>query len=704
MRLAWLFAVLLLCGSAWPASAQEPLKLAEAPEFYQRVLTLPGAMLRGQPQEHADPVGGTLPIFSVLYVYERRTVGSAEWLRVGAKAAGGGDGWLPGAQTQEWRTMLVMQYAPRAQRERAMLFADRPPLEALVHANDGPKRAHDLLTGLEAGQSDPSVVALEPATPVDYSKKPYLMPILDWKADFFADASDTSTFLLELGSANGTKTITSTQNDQLQTNTLPPVLGNEVTVPHDNPPPDLSQFKIALVFLVDTTLSMQPYIDRIREALKHIEQGLEADGTVAHVSFGIVAYRNNMDKDRRIEYVTRIYQALDPNADPKAVLANLDHVQEAKVPTPGWDEDGFAGMYDALTKLDWTPYDARYIITTSDAGAIAGNNRLAHYPGVDLENIVELANRKKVSFFPLYLLTPEGNKHPAERARAIKQYQALGTQTGDPSVNKYTAIPAGSVDGFANTIGAFVDQIRATIKATVGGQLARPAPGIGGGNGTPTTAPGAPVTGGAPAVPTNRAPPPAPSNDPSVTIREALINEIFRAQIEYLGSRAGVEAPGFFKAWTADRDLTHPPYQALRVKVFLTRNQLNGLAQSLRRITDLAKQSALAPDSFFDQLRSLSATMAGDPNRQVAGAFTNIAESGLLPSYLKLLPYKSKMLRMTSEQWRGLQTTGQQTEIDELEYKLTEYQDMYQDLNAWTDFGSGDPGQAVYPVPLETLP
>ncbi len=669
-RLQTLLTLLILCVAAWPAFAQEPLKLADAPEFYQRVLTLPGAMLRGQPDEQAAPVGGVLPIFSVLYVYERKGDGADAWLKVGAKVSGAGDGWLPIAATQEWRSMLVMQYAPRAQRARVMMFGDRPPLETLIHANDGPGHAHDLLAGLEAGKADPDVVALEPATPVDYSKHPYLMPILDWKADFFADASDTSTFLLQLGNALGTK---------------PPPPSPTPTPSPNSETAHLAQFRVALVFLIDTTLSMQPYIDRIRQTMKQIEAGLEEDGTVSHVTFGIVAYRNNMDKDKRIEYVTKIFQPLDPNADPKTVLANLDQVQQAKVPTPGWDEDAFAGMYDALNQLDWAPYDARYIITTSDAGAVPGNGKLAHYPGVDLVNIIELANRKKVSFFPLYLLTPEGDKHASERQKAIKLYQALGTQTGDPTVNKYAAIPAGSVDEFGRTLDAYADTMRQLIKGAVGGQLAQPAPRPDAGQG-------------------GAQPSPAP-NDPSAQIKEALVNEIFRAQIEYLGSRNGTEQPAFFKAWTADRDLTHPPYPSLKVKVFLTRNQLNGLAQSLKRITDLAKQSALSPNSFFDQLRSLSATMAGDPNRQVAaGDFTNLADSGLLPSYLKLLPYKSKLLRMTSEQWRGLQTTGQQTEIDELEFKLKEYQDMYQDLSAWTDFGSGDPGQAAYPVPLETLP
>ncbi len=644
--LALCLLVLGLSPGVAVAESREPLKVQEIPEFYQRVLTLPGAALTKEPGGGA---GKALPIFSVLYVYDRKNASGADWLEVGAKSSGGGDGWIPADKAQDWRSMLVMQYAPRAKRERVLMFNDKAQLQKIVEAADGPDAARRLLADVAAKKSDPSlVVAIEPEKPVDYGKKPYVMPIIDWKADEFADG--TRTLLVQVASANA-----------------------------KNPEPpgkaELAGFKVAIVFVLDTTISMQPYIDRVREAITHMYEGLQEDKTLASVSFGIVAFRNSLQSDKRIEYVTRVFQKLDPATDPKTLLANLAQVKEATVRTPGWNEDAFAGMYDALNTLDWEPYHLRVLVPVSDAGALAGNDKLASRPGVDVDNIVELANRKRVSVFPVYLRTPQGDAHPKERETAEKQYLALGTRTIDPAVNKYTPIEAGSVEQFGKAISAFVAMIRTVVRDSAQSQMVQK---------PPSAAPG----------------------DSAANMTQALINEVFRSQIEYVGSMTGTTAPPFFKAWASDRDLVAPNAQlrSLDVKVFLTRNQLNGLAQSLKHITDSAKQASLAPGTFFDLLRSLSATMAGDPNRQTPGSFQNLAESNLLPAYLKALPYKSKVLRMSQEQWSSFAMLEQQQFIDELEYKLKAYHDMYEDVHAWIDFGAGDPGQAVYPVPLDTLP
>jgi len=97
--------------------------------------------------------------------------------------------------------------------------------------------------------------------------------------------------------------------------------------------------------------------------------------------------------------------------------------------------------------------------------------------------------------------------------------------------------------------------------------------------------------------------------------------------------------------------------------------------------------------------------MSGDPNRQgAADAFATIGGSNLLPAYLKALPYRSKVLRMTQSIWLDLGLTGQQEFIDELEYKLRSYRDIEQDNTSWVDLGGGDRGSEVYPVALAELP
>ena len=183
-------------------------------------------------------------------------------------------------------------------------------------------------------------------------------------------------------------------------------------------------------------------------------------------------------------------------------------------------------------------------------------------------------------------------------------------------------------------------------------------------------------------------------------LAELLVNELFRVQQTYVGEKLGTDAPPFVRGWAADKDLGNPRNDALKVAVFLTRNQLNNLAQSLRDVVDAAKRAQLAPQTLFDQLRALSAATAVAPGQRKA---ESIAEAGLLPSYLKLLPYQSQLLRLTQQSWLDQGFSGQQAIISALEFKLR----AYADINAsdvWVDFGAKDPGQVVYPVPLDLLP
>jgi hypothetical protein len=153
--------------------------------------------------------------------------------------------------------------------------------------------------------------------------------------------------------------------------------------------------------------------------------------------------------------------------------------------------------------------------------------------------------------------------------------------------------------------------------------------------------------------------------------------------------------------------------RSLDVQVFLTRTQLSELAQSLEMIVGQAKQSALAPQDFFENLQMLSARTASDPNRPAStGSVGRVWESNLLPSFLKLLPYKTKVLDITRDDWLSGGVTGQQEFIDELDFKIQEYRDIEANLSRWKLLSGGggvsaltkDSGDAVCAVSLDVLP
>jgi serine/threonine-protein kinase PpkA len=545
-----------------------------------------------------------------------------------------------------------MQYAPRGQRNRVVMFKSHQALSALVTAGDGAAKAKAMIEQIEAGHADPNVLAaVEPKAAVNPHNAFYLMPILLWDEADFADG--TPTRLLQIAGVNR----------------LPPH-----PRPAPAPPPPAQKFRIGIVFVLETSNSMGPYLERTKEMIRQTYRALAAAGTADRVEIGLVGYRANADRDNRLEYTTRVFQPLALDAAPGQILAHLDDIHNARARSPGWDEDAIAGLYAAMNDLDWQPYAARIIVIVADSGAIGGNNPMARYPGVDIGNIVEIAGRKNIVIFPVYLMTPRGARL-GNRARALAQWHTLG-QTGDATRDKFTGIQAGAIGPF----GAALDRFSQSLVETVG-----------------TLAANHPIA--RPPVP----PSPRNDGDAAAGIGQALVNELFRAQAEYLGTVAGTPAPTFFSAWVCDRDLVDPALPALQVRVFLTRNQLNELGASLARILDEAKRARLSPQTFFDNLQRLSAVMSSDPNRQ--GAADGFATIGnLLPAYLKALPYRSKVLRMTQSIWLDLGLTGQQEFIDELESKLRSYRDIEQDNTSWVDLGGGDRGSEVYPVALAELP
>jgi serine/threonine-protein kinase PpkA len=71
---------------------------------------------------------------------------------------------------------------------------------------------------------------------------------------------------------------------------------------------------------------------------------------------------------------------------------------------------------------------------------------------------------------------------------------------------------------------------------------------------------------------------------------------------------------------------------------------------------------------------------------------------------LDLLPYKSKVLNLTQEDWHSRSPTQQRQFLYELGEKLRAYEEYNADQRKWRDLGSADPGLQVFPVPLELLP
>lgn len=635
----WLWLVLVL-GLAWPAMAAEPLLMPGKQTLYQRVLTRPGAALVPQP----GATDGTVQTpFSVFYVYDRRTVGGQSWVAVGATAQGTVDGWLPADGVIDWKQTMVLAFTNPAGRARTLFFDERAPLVDLLEADDRDQRATELVeAAAQSGPTPPEVVAIEPATHVDIDNQFYLLPILEAEEAYLDSGFPLR--LVEIASL------------PLETDPTPA-------------PSQAEPFTAAVVFVIDATTSMGPYIDRTRQAVKTIYERIEAAGLGGRVRFGLVAFRDHLGKDPGIEFVSRLF--VDPNEAEtrRDFFARVDDLAPARVSTTGFVEDAYAGLLTAIDRIDWQDFGGRYVVLITDAGARDLDDPLST-TGLDARLVRRLAEDQGIAIFALHLQTPAGR---GDHAQAEAQYRALTSYAGLPPL--YFPVAAGTVQTFGAVVEALADTVVDDVAAASTGASALPKP--------------------AAAAPTSVA---GQAAQAAAQVGHAM-------RLAWLGRVQGTQAPEVFRAWATDRDPTQPDRATFDVRVLLTRDQLSDLQQALRHIVDAARTGQLSPGDFFDQLRSAALAMGRDPGRIGTAQARNLAETGLMGEYLEGLPYRSKVMNIDQDLWTSWSIGQQQAFIDELQAKMRLYQRYHDDTDKWIALDRGRvPGDAVYPVPLEALP
>jgi hypothetical protein len=670
MLLRSLLLGLALSGFAAPAidaaAAREPLLMEGKKTLHQRVLTRPGAVLKRSP---GDGPGAQQPALTRLYVYDRQVVAGAEWLEVGLTAKGETDGWVAAEFTLPWKQQLALAFTNPANRERTLMFGSRDDLQELIDAPEPAEAVAPIRAAVESGAGDPRVVSIEPATYVDVKDRFYLLPILQAEETFTGTGHRVR--VLEIASV-------SARDEEAGT---PSATGEEGAAPRASL---LRNFKAAVVFVIDSTISMGPYIDRTRAAVNAVYEKIDSSGLSGQVKFGMVAFRSNVEATPGLEYTSRTFANPVEVADGADFLRKVSDLKEATVSSARFSEDSYAGVMEALSGIDWAEFGGRYVILVTDAGALRGNDPLSG-TGLDAEQVRAEAAYRGVALYTLHLKTPAGGRNHAE---AEAQYRALSTHPllANPL---YYPVDAGSVDDFGTMVDALADALVANVQAAYSGEEVA---------GSARTAD--PAFSGA----ARQEPAPAEQDTRERMRRDAeMLGHAM--QLAYLGRTAGTRAPPLFSAWISDRDLARPEVATTEVRVLLTKNQLSDMQQVLQTIAETAEAARFEPDEFYDQMKSVAAVLGRDPNAINDADATRLADLGLMGEYLDDLPYQSKVLQLDQATWTAWSIGQQQAFIDEINRKLRLYQVIHDDVDRWVALdGGADPGEAVYPVPLDLLP
>ena len=648
--LALLLVALPLPGlsAGMAAGGDRPLLIEGKQSLYQRVLSVPGARLADQPGGQGT---NTVVPFTALYVYKRLEHDGSEWLEVGTDRHGSRAGWLRGADSIAWNHGLTAAFRDPAGHDRVLLFRDSDSLRQLAKQGGG-REYRRLYAEAVKGQlsADSPVVAIQPPGHIDIREDFYLVPIHRYEDVYLgserARLLQVSSVPLAAGDAGGA--------------------GKTGGARH--------AYTAGLVFVIDSTLSMQPYIERTQQAVTTIFDTLGKADLLGQVNFGLVAYRDNVAAAPGLDYLVRTYVDLDEGRDADSFLSRLKSLRDASVSSRDFTEDAYAGVKQAIEAVDWRGHDARYIVLVTDAGARDADDPLSS-TGLDAGRLRDLAQEKGIAIFVLHLLTEATMPdHAADAA----QYRQLADFPGIGSL--YYGVPTGDVAEYGRVLDALAGQITGQVQT---------------------------------ASSNRQAPAPVPAGDDAQLAElQAKVAKLgYALRMRYLQKTSDGKLPSVFDAWLLDRDFRDPSRSTLDVRVLLSRDQLSDLSDVLTQVLGAAEDGLLSPQNFLSELKSLAATATRDPERlgatttTTAGTGSSLADLGFMREYIEDLPYTGEVMGLSLDDWQSWSTQEQIAFLNRLEEKVAYYRALHDHTDLWISLDGGPVGgDSVYPIELEQLP
>ncbi|MBV1897194.1 MAG: VWA domain-containing protein [Rhodobacteraceae bacterium] len=633
-RLTLLAALAILTATSQNLLAK-PMLMEGTKTLYQRVLTRPGATLH----DDADgPVIEQFSAFQPLYVFAVQ----GDWKQVGPSINGDPNGWVKTSAVVDWRQNIVGAFTNAADRRRQLIFGNEEELRWLLNHEAMLQVQDRLLAEAKAGISngDHGVVSIEPEEFVNIRDDLYVMPVLDFVEELHP-LNYEDILLMEIAS------IPLKQQSGVESG------GDE----------NQKDFDVGIVFVLDTTQSMETYIARTQRVLQNTIKRIAGTDIGKLVNFGAIGFRDNTDVAPGLEYRTKTLAGLERRQDQTPVLQAFGNTKVAVVNSPGFNEDSLAGIEDAIDQIDWTqqgsgdPIDARYVILVTDAGPKDPQDSNARSK-IGVRELQADAEGKNIVIMTLHLKTPVGGE--ANHAYAESRYRELSRFAGREF---YFPIEGGSEDAFEGVATRLVTAITDHVRVARGEQTLLKDDEAG----------------------------------------EDLIALGRAMRLAYLGAQRGTQAPDVIRGWVSDKAVEAPQYLAIEPRLLISKNEMATMAELLDNLIRLGEQSQNSGDAvnFFQQVRGVIADMATNPDMRVNADADTLG--GAL-EYLENLPYRSQLLQMDEDRWVQ-SAMMRRSIIDGMRQKLTQYRKWLFDASVWTALYDGAPdGEMVFAMPFDVLP
>lgn len=683
-------------GPAPVAQKRSAVKIPGKKTLPLKLVTRPFAGIYEAPDSSGKPVVENVPTFSIFFAYSTPEQNPG-WYEVGTDNRGAVKGWMKADDVIEWKQYLSLTFTNPAGRQPALFFSAREKLTELAADPSRVDKVQSIRQTIDETLKDPQkefpegfpVGAMEPADFVDVHVGPYLLPILSAEQ---LDIDGKPTRILEVASAvKGSRKETAgaeRPKAPIRDGFVASKVDDAVRTPAVIE--IMKEWKTDIVFVIDATASMQPYIDGTREVVKQIAAGINDSKIGGKICFGLVAYRDDASKIKGMDYTARIFCNLEDGADIGTFNKKVSDISEATVGSQGFDEDAWAGIVMALNDagMKARPDASLFIIHIGDASAHNPSDPLAT-TGLDSISIRDMANSRaaggkssRATIVTLHLQTPEAAK-ANDVGTARDQYKTIVGKAPNGDL-LYFPVADGDADLFkkhaATILTTFVEAQKAATQK--GETTSQPAP-----------APDTPVV--------------IASTTPEKKIEDSMKGAMLAAQIEYIGSRktekGEAKAPRDIRAFTADRDLEDSSKRPMAVNLIITKNNLDEVKKSLEGVIEAGTKAQISGGDFFDELQSVMASSVRDPRMVKKGLELN--KIGLMPEFLEGLPYKSEILNMTNEDWSKMSMDEQSEFLTKVKAKITLYQSYYNDREKWIELNKGDePGDWIMLLDLNALP
>jgi serine/threonine-protein kinase PpkA len=447
---------------------------------------------------------------------------------------------------------------------------------------------------------------------------------------------------------------------------------DEMEIKRETPENDKNK-RVGIAFVIDTTISMGPYIEASKEICNFIFKMVKDSGHAEDYFLAFIAFRSSLTKTPGLEYTTKLISDFTSATNQTNFDNSLAQVKEATVSSHSYNEDSIAGINSALD-LNWEQFPGGgSIILITDAGPLDLSDP-SKATKDSAATVFARAQEKKVHIVPIHLKTPGGARN---HSYAEKNYRQMASQFGGSPT--YIDLKVSNATQGATRYSNFMEGFASTMQnVLITGKLEEntPKPGI----------------------------------DEDVQAGARVGGFIgYSIYLNWLGQEKETSPASVARTWIPDKDMgllekdSSLQVPTVDICVLLSRNQLSALATTLTKLVDIGQRVIDNDLDFFTAILNSSLITSTDPKNFEVTSLTKLSELGVMEEFLEGLPYDSEIMTLTKADWDNMPAPAQKDFLLRLNSKIDRYQKLNDDLEGWHK-PTDDSGEWLYRVPLSLLP